>query len=144
MAVALNLANPDRLIVRVNLDRMAQGKAFDIAYNGGLSADAVPELVAALPRFSETDRTALGERLFDNWMPPETRDWRNFHIARMYAWRATGPRVAELKQAWKKREAMRFGSIPAPVEAAPSVEPPVEVKKEKRKDAKAQRRKALD
>lgn len=145
MAVALNLANPDRLIVRVNLERMAQGKTFDIAYNGSLSADAVPELVAALPRFTESERNILGERLFSNWMPPESRDWRNFHIARMYAWRATGPRGAELKQAWEKQEAMRLGNIPAPVEAASSVEqPPVEVKKEKRKDAKAQGRKKLD
>lgn len=139
MAVALNLANPDRLIVRVNLDRMAQGKAFDVAYNGGLSADAVPELVAALPRFAETDRTALGERLFRDWMPPESRDWRNFHIARMYAWRATGPRMAELKQASEKLEAVRQGNV-----SVEAVSPPVEAAKAKEtqshKDTKTQRK----
>lgn len=143
MAVALNLANPDRLIVRVNLERMAQGKTFDVAYNGGLSADAVPELVAALPRFSEKERIELADRLFRNWMPPESRDWRNFHVARMFAWRATGPRGAELKQAWETREATRRADVAVPLEVVPLDEPKEkETRKETQshKDTKPQRK----
>ncbi len=103
MAVALNVVNPDRLIVRYNVERMAQGKPFDVSYNKGLSADAVPDLIDALPKLPQSDRTILAEQLFANWMPPESRDWRNFHFARTYAWRATGPHEAELKRAYELR-----------------------------------------
>jgi hypothetical protein len=46
---ALNVANPDRLIARVNLDRAAQGKPVDLAYLHTLSPDAVPALAGRAP-----------------------------------------------------------------------------------------------
>lgn len=46
--VSLNLLNPDAFIVRQNLARYAQTGDLDAAYLTTLSADAVPELLAAL------------------------------------------------------------------------------------------------
>ena len=45
----LHIANPDAVIVRVNAARAAEHKPFDPDYNGSLSADAVPELLKAIP-----------------------------------------------------------------------------------------------
>jgi hypothetical protein len=57
--LALNVANPDALIARTNLDR----PHVDAAYLGGLSADAVPVLLAKLPALEPSVRVPLAEAL---------------------------------------------------------------------------------
>src|SRR5205814_809445 len=47
--VLLNVANPDAIIARVNLDRAAHGKRVDLDYLDTLSPDAVPALAGRIP-----------------------------------------------------------------------------------------------
>ncbi len=54
VAFALNAINPDALIVRVNAERVAQGKTFDVEYAQTLSADAVPVLLEAIQTLPES------------------------------------------------------------------------------------------
>jgi Domain of unknown function (DUF4173) len=51
---ALNAINPDALIVRINADRVQQGKTFDVEYARTLSADAVPALLETIRTLPET------------------------------------------------------------------------------------------
>jgi hypothetical protein len=64
---ALNLANPDGIIVGVNLDRAAQGRPFDVAYAETLSADALPALHQGLPRLDTADACTAAWRLGEHW-----------------------------------------------------------------------------
>ena len=48
MLAALDLANPDRLIVRTNVARVREGRPLDAEYLRHLSADAAPAVLAAL------------------------------------------------------------------------------------------------
>lgn len=48
LLLALNIANPDALVTRVNVDRAGSGAAFDMTYHASLGADAVPAFVALL------------------------------------------------------------------------------------------------
>jgi hypothetical protein len=59
----LNLANPDALIVRENLARYQASGKLDAYYLTGLSADATPDLVAALPTLDEASRATIAETL---------------------------------------------------------------------------------
>lgn len=63
----LNLANPDALILAVNLDRAARGRPFDVAYAESLSADALPALHRGLPRLSSVDACRAAARLSEHW-----------------------------------------------------------------------------
>jgi hypothetical protein len=60
---ALNLANPDALIVRENVARYAVSGKLDAHYLAGLSADATPALVAALPALDGTARATIADGL---------------------------------------------------------------------------------
>jgi hypothetical protein len=64
---ALNLANPDGIIVAVNLDRAAHGRPFDVAYAETLSADAIPALHRGLPRLDTADACTAAWRLGEHW-----------------------------------------------------------------------------
>jgi hypothetical protein len=59
----LNLANPDALIVRENLARYQATGKLDAYYLAGLSADATPELVAALPVLDGASRATIEQAL---------------------------------------------------------------------------------
>jgi hypothetical protein len=76
---ALNVANPDALIARTNVDR----PRIDIAYVGGLSDDAVPALLEALPNLRPDVRRALAAELLRR--SQTSRDWRSFNRARSRA-----------------------------------------------------------
>jgi hypothetical protein len=56
LLLALNVANPESVVVRRNVDRAAHGHRVDPAYLTALSDDAVPGLVAAVPRLPEAER----------------------------------------------------------------------------------------
>lgn len=43
--LGINIANPDKLIAQINIERVAQGKKLDPYYLSSLSEDAVPEIV---------------------------------------------------------------------------------------------------
>lgn len=62
-AFLLQASNPDAVMTRVNVARFQDGKDYDRAYALSLSADAVPELINALPtmppRFQVEIRSAI-------------------------------------------------------------------------------------
>lgn len=81
----LHVMNPDAFIVRTNLNRPAQERPFDVKYALTLGADAVPALLAALPRLPADDRCAIATGLLDRWEPAEPADWRTWNWSRSRA-----------------------------------------------------------
>jgi len=96
----LHLLNPDAFIVRTNLDRPAAHRPFDAAYAASLSADAVPDLLAALPRLDEGEQCRAAARLLSRWARDDYDDhddWRNWNLARERARRAVREHEASLR-----------------------------------------------
>jgi len=72
----LNLLSPDAVIARSNLARASGPARFDAAYVGGLSADALPAVFAALPALPVVQQCALSRALHERWKGPRAgRDW---------------------------------------------------------------------
>jgi hypothetical protein len=82
--VALNLLDPEAVVVRVNLARALAGAEFDIPYHAGLSADAVPSLVVAAEQLDRSRCETLLEVLRLHWAvaPGSERDWRSWSFPR--------------------------------------------------------------
>lgn len=97
----LNVANPDALIVRSNLERSIAGEPFDAAYAGRLGADAVPVVLLALKSVPEQDlvwsrvdnpvrdignsnRCQVREKLLA-WANGEGGGWRSWNLGRSRA-----------------------------------------------------------
>jgi hypothetical protein len=83
----LFVINPDAVIARTNVARMASADApvrFDVAYATSLSADAVPVLIEALPSLPGDVQCPLARRMLRRW-PPDVagsiRSW-NWSAAR--------------------------------------------------------------
>jgi hypothetical protein len=81
----LHLLNPDAFIVRTNLDRPVVERPFDANYAVSLGADAVPALVAALPRLNAAQRCAVASELLDRWGKQADFDWRTWNWSRARA-----------------------------------------------------------
>ncbi|MEO8294332.1 MAG: DUF4173 domain-containing protein [Gemmatimonadota bacterium] len=83
----LHLADPDQVIMQVNLERASRGLAFDTEYAATLSDDAVPSLVGALPALAPD----AGCRVLGNLAVRQERragaGWRTFNISRSRATR---------------------------------------------------------
>jgi len=77
---ALHALNPDALIARTNLDR----PNLDLVYLTGLSDDATPTLVDALPRLDPDQRETLELHLRDR-DGAGGRDWRTWNLSRHWA-----------------------------------------------------------
>lgn len=79
LLLGLNVANPEAVVVRHNVDRAARAQEVDPLYLGELSDDAVPALVRALPRLAEPERSAVlaaacagGHSPFHGWAAANT------------------------------------------------------------------------
>jgi hypothetical protein len=87
----LVVLNPDALVVRTNVARIADGRRFDPAYVSQLGKDAAPALVAALPTMPAADacvvrRALVGSATHDQRQRESgARDWRAWSVA---SWRA--------------------------------------------------------
>ena len=97
--LTLNAINPDDLIVRTNAGRVNTPHAFDTRYVAGLSADAVPALIDALPVMTLEDRCATAQSILNRWSPPADFDWRTWNWSRIQAWWAVNNNYAALKAA---------------------------------------------
>jgi hypothetical protein len=75
----LNVANPDALIARTNLDR----PRVDAIYVAGLSDDAVPALLERLPSLRPDLRRSIAAELLRR--PDTAGGWRSFNFARSRA-----------------------------------------------------------
>jgi hypothetical protein len=84
--LVVNAVNPDALIARVNADRMEAGERFDARYLTGLSADAVPVMIEALPAMDEPDRRIVEADLeaFSR-RSQKGSDWRTWNLSRSRA-----------------------------------------------------------
>jgi hypothetical protein len=86
----LNVLNPDDFIVRVNAGRVEATNPLDTSYVASLSADAVPALIAVLPKMNAHDECVTAGRLLDRWSPPQHFDVLTWNLARSLAWQAVG------------------------------------------------------
>jgi hypothetical protein len=98
--LALNVANPDAIIARVNVERAADHGDLDAAYLAQLSADAVPVLLARLPGLDQPQRCALGLALIKRWGGEDgegigtDRSWSWGRLRAGEAWRNARPATA--------------------------------------------------
>lgn len=87
--LALNIANPDALIVRENVARYQASGSIDTYYLAGLSADATPALAAALPALDDRSRGEVAEALRrqdEELAAADAADgWPSWHLGRARA-----------------------------------------------------------
>ena len=95
--LALNILNPDDLIVRVNAGRVDAANGFDASYVVGLSADAVPALITTLPLMKEDDRCTTAAQIVQRWSPPKNFDPLTWNWDRSQAWQAVTANWAYLQ-----------------------------------------------
>jgi hypothetical protein len=103
----LHLLNPDAFIVRTNLARSPVHRPFDAKYAASLSADAVPVLLAALPRLDAREQCRAADRLLRRWLPDTGGDWRTWNLARARARRAVRQHEARLRASIASKLATR-------------------------------------
>lgn len=96
-ALALHSVNPEGLAMRVDLERMRDGKGFDAEYATTLGADAAPALAAAWKDLSGDDRRVVRASLQSEYETLRASDWRSWTLSRERAMRV-------LKR-WTEREA---------------------------------------
>ncbi|MPZ17388.1 MAG: DUF4173 domain-containing protein [Luteitalea sp.] len=78
----LFVINPDAVIARANVARMASADApvrFDVAYATSLSADAVPVLIDALPALPQDVQCPLARHMLRRWPPDRDRSIRSWN-----------------------------------------------------------------
>jgi hypothetical protein len=86
---ALNIANPDALIVQENVARYQASGKIDAYYLASLSADATPSLVAALGQLDGASRdtitSGLAQQLDRLKDAEDSQGWPSWHLARLRA-----------------------------------------------------------
>jgi len=90
----LNVANPDAVIARVNLDRPASKGDLDVAYLARLGADAVPILLERLPTLEPAAGCALAGAVVRRWT---ARNGAVLATDRSWTWGR-----ARAREAWRK------------------------------------------
>lgn len=83
--IALLVVNPDRLIVRANLERAGAGRSFDAEYAASLSADAAPELIASAHLLDQQARCVVATRMQQRKPYWATAGWRRWNWSRARA-----------------------------------------------------------
>lgn len=96
---ATHVLNPDAFIVKTNIALMQQGRNFDVNYNFGLGADAVPDVLAALPQLSLEQQCSAKVELHILYRQlGETGDLRSLNVSRKIAWYALNQNDAVIHQ----------------------------------------------
>ncbi len=96
--LGMNAVNPDALVARVNMTRMVADGKFDPQYTFRLSADAVPVFLDALPTMEAIHRSALAERLLQQYAnTAHGEDIRTWNVARATAVSLVREREPELR-----------------------------------------------
>jgi hypothetical protein len=96
----LFVINPDAIVARVNVARMASADTsvrFDVAYATSLSADAVPVLVDALPNLPPDVQCPLARRMLRRWPPDRVRSIRSWNWSAVRASDAVRANEAQLR-----------------------------------------------
>jgi len=84
----LHIANPDGLIVRVNTSHLTTAPVDWRYLADSLSADAVPALIDAIPRFTEDEQHMMDMRLAVRWGPCRedlSWNWSSWRARRLIA-----------------------------------------------------------
>jgi hypothetical protein len=96
--MGMNAVNPDALVARVNMMRMVTDGKFDPKYTFRLSADAVPVFLEAIPAVEAGHRSALAERLLQQYADAVPgQDIRTWNASRATAASLVREREAELR-----------------------------------------------
>jgi hypothetical protein len=77
----LFVVNPDAIIARTNVERIASAEApvrFDVTYATTLSADAVPVLIDALAGLPQDVQCPLARHMLQRWAPDQESSIRNW------------------------------------------------------------------
>jgi hypothetical protein len=83
---ATHVLNPEDLIVRTNVRLMTEGRPFDPKYVTGLSDDAVPALLNAIPQMSPEQQCTIKRRLSKRFTSAQAEgDLRSFNLSRRRA-----------------------------------------------------------
>ena len=93
--VATAAINPDGTIAAINLDRVGDGQEFDPVHAAGLSADAVPGLVAALDELEAKDACLVARAMLQTW-GSGSEDIRSWNWGRYSARRSVAEHRADL------------------------------------------------
>jgi hypothetical protein len=96
----LFVVNPDDVVARTNVTRMASADAprrFDVAYATSLSADAVPVLIDALPALAPDVQCPLARHMLERWPPDRERSLRNWNWSAVRASDAVREHEAQLR-----------------------------------------------
>ena len=90
---ALNIANPERWIVEVNVQRAERGLPFDVAYHAKLSGDALPTMLAKADRLGAERAAELRAAIRTEWTARavERADWRRWSLPYVTAVKTVGP-----------------------------------------------------
>jgi hypothetical protein len=95
----LNLVNPEALVARHNLDRLAQGREVDAEYLAeGLALDAVPTIVDRLPTLDPMTQADLLARI---GCPERGDGWAGWNASRSAAADAVGEGCVDAASAWE-------------------------------------------
>jgi hypothetical protein len=84
LVLALNIVNPEALVVRLNVNQSSANHLLDPDYLAGLSDDAVPDLFNALPRIDWRQQSELRRQLCQR---RESQDggWAGYNAAQQAA-----------------------------------------------------------
>jgi len=96
--LGMNMLNPDAFIARRNLERYDATDKLDVRYLGGLSDDAMPELIGALNTNDPEIRSYLGRELYLRGRSESFAKWQSWNIARRGALKMLLPKTGELEQ----------------------------------------------
>lgn len=116
---ALNVINPEAVVVRVNVARLVEGKSFDVIYHGHLSADATAALVDAAPKLGAGDCRGLLMLVYDDHAGTMMRDsdWST--------WQAPVSRATRLlngsQEEFLGRHCPAVPAVPAPPPSDPVI-----------------------
>ncbi len=94
----LHVLNPDAFIVNTNLRRPVAERPFDAKYAASLSADAVPALIADLPRLDPPARCVVAMELQKRWGNQPDPDWRTWNWSRARARRLVRSQLGMLRE----------------------------------------------
>jgi uncharacterized protein DUF4153 len=96
----LFVVNPDAIVARANVARMASANApvrFDVAYATSLSADAVPVLIDGLSALPSDVQCPLARHMLRRWPPDRERSIRSWNWSASHANDAVHEREAMLR-----------------------------------------------
>lgn len=102
--IALNVINPDALIVRTNIERISKGQTFDAEYAAKLSADAIPDMINNLDKIDASQRCFPIRRLLLDQNLNSEAGWRRWNWSR---WKAAELRIQKEETLKGETKALR-------------------------------------